>query len=67
MHSAVVLSICLGAPRSSHSHSHGIELAILHFTPEHCNLFSGGVQLYFGVEKTTCFKWWQNVSFKDPC
>ena len=24
-------------------------------------------QLYFGVEKATCFKWWQHVSFKEPC
>ena len=22
--------------------------------------------LYFGVEKATCFKWLQNVSFKEP-
>ena len=28
----------------------------LHYTPEHC-LVNGGVQLYFGVEKATCFKW----------
>ena len=25
---------------------------------------NGGVQLYFGVEKATCFNWWQDVSFK---
>ena len=24
------------------------------------------VPLYFGVEKATCFKWLQNVSFKEP-
>ena len=23
--------------------------------------------LYFGVEKATCFKWLQHVSFKEPC
>ena len=28
----------------------------LHYTPEHCPL-NGGVNLYFGVEKATCFKW----------
>ena len=25
------------------------------------------VSLYFGVEKATCFKWLQHVSFKEPC
>ena len=31
----------------------------LHYTPEHC-LVNGGFNLYFGVEKATCFKWLQN-------
>ena len=25
------------------------------------------VSPYFGVEQATCFKWLQNVSFKEPC
>ena len=30
-------------------------------------LVNDGVQLYFGVENATCFKWLQHVSFKEPC
>ena len=49
--------------------SHKGELGSLHFPPEHCNLFSGGFQLYFGVEKAGIVsngdaKW---RSLKEPC
>ena len=36
----------------------------LHYTPEHC-LVHGGFPLFWW--KKTCFKWLQNVSFKEPC
>ena len=37
----------------------------MHYTPAHCNL-SMVVSFYIGVEKATCFKWLQNVSFEEP-
>ena len=32
-------------------------------------LLNAGFQLYFGVEKATCFKWMgkMEISFKEPC
>ena len=36
----------------------------LHYTPEHC-LVNGGFRLFWWQKP--CFKWLQNVSFKEPC
>ena len=37
----------------------------MHYTPGHCNLWMVGSNLIL-VEKTTCFKWLQNVSLRSP-